>query len=82
MTGFHTECYDVSDRGSTFVHRMVGTWTTQPITTAWFMAAKDTESSTTYAAALARDGCWSDYVYGHGGQGTPGTSFLYSKYQC
>jgi hypothetical protein len=82
MTGFHTECYDVPDRGSVFVHRLIGTWTVQPITTAWFVAAKDTEPSTTYAAALARDGCWSDYVYGHGSQGTPGTSFLYSKYQC
>lgn len=82
MTGFHTECHDVSNRGSNFVHRMVGTWTTQPIITAWFIAAKDTDPSTTYAAALAREGCWSDYVYGHGDQGTPGTSFLYSKYQC
>lgn len=82
MTGFHTECHDVSDRGSNFVHRMVGTWTTQPIITAWFIAAKDTEPSTTYAAALAREGCWSDYVYGHGSQGTPGTSFLYGTYQC
>jgi hypothetical protein len=82
MTGFHTACTDVTNRGSNFARRMDGTWTTQPITTAWFMAAKDTEPSDRYAAALARDGCWGDYIYGHGSQGTPGTSFLYSKYQC
>jgi len=82
MTGFHTVCSDVMDRGSNFAHRMDGTWTTQPIITAWFMAAKDTELSDKYAAALARDGCWSDYIYGHGSQGTPGASFLYGKYQC
>lgn len=82
MTGFDTKCSDVTDRGSNFARRLDGTWTTQSIITAWFMAAKDTEPSDRYAAALARDGCWSDYIYGHGSQGTPGTSFLYSTYQC
>lgn len=82
MTGFHTRCSDVTDRGSNFARRLDGTWATQPVITAWFMAAKDTEASDKYAAALARSGCWSDYIYGHGSQGTPGTSFQYGKYQC
>lgn len=82
MTGFHTACHDVPDRGTNFARRMDGTRTVQPVITAWFMAAKDTEPSTTYAAALAPESCWSDYVYGHGSQGTPGTVFKYEKRQC
>lgn len=82
IVGFDTVTHDPSDRGSNFASRMDGKLTTQPVITAWFMAAADTEPSSIYAAALAKDGCWSDYVYGHGSQGTPGTSFLYQRYSC
>ncbi len=82
IVGFDTTATDVTNRGSNFASRTDGTLTTQPVITAWFMAAADTESSSSYAAALAKDGTWSDYVYGHGSQGTPGASFLYQRYQC
>jgi len=93
ICGFHTTCHDVSDRGSSFAKRMDGTWAEWTIIQSWIQAAKDTEGSSTYVAALAADvdgntntyDCWNDHIYGHGSSVNPPADppfWWYGKYQC
>lgn len=93
ICGFHTTTHDVKNRGSIFAKRMDGTWAEWTIIQAWIQAAKDTEGSDTYVAALAADAdgndntydCWNDHIYGHGSQVNPPADppfWWYGKYQC